>query len=76
MFVTTFVVLLILIMVFPRARLSYARNVFGDAARERDDCDPSRKRSLALDLLGCAGLGILMVIMLGLLVAHGSSLGH
>jgi hypothetical protein len=75
-FVLTFVVLLILIIILPRTKPSYARNMFGDAARERDRRDPPRKRSLAVDLLGCVGLGILMMLALGLVVALGSSLGH
>lgn len=76
MFIATFVVLLVLIVILRRTRWDYAPNMFGDAARERDRRDPPRKRSLAVDLLGCLGLGILAMFMLGLLVALGSSLGH
>lgn len=75
-FIGAFVVLLLLIMILPRIRWGYAPDAFGDAARERDLRDPPRKRPLAVDLLGCVGIGILMVLMLGLLVAFGSSLGH
>lgn len=75
-FIGAFVGLLVLICIVARINPGYARTVFGEAARERDQRDPPRKRSLAVDLLGCAGLGILLMLMLGLLVAFGSSLGH
>ena len=61
-------VLLVLCVRLPQHGSSYAR--------ERDRRDPPSERSLALDLLGCVGLGLLGVLVLGLLVAFGSSLGH
>ncbi|WP_097062339.1 hypothetical protein [Sphingomonas guangdongensis] len=74
--ITTFVVLLVLIIILPRNKSDYARNQFGDAARQRDLRNPPRKRSRIVDLLGCLSLGILAILMLGLLVAFGSSVGH
>lgn len=75
-FIATFIVLLVLIIILPRIKSGYARNQFGDAARERDLRDPPHKRSRIVDVLGCLGLGILAILMLGLLVALGSSVGH
>lgn len=76
MFVATFVVLLVLIVIVPRIKWGDARDMFGDAAGERDQTNSRRKRSLLLDLVGCLGLGFLAILLLGLLVAFGSGLGH
>lgn len=76
LFVGVFTVLLVLILVVPHIKLGYAPNALGDAARARDRRDPPRKRPLIVDVLGCAGLGLLLTVALGLLVAFGSSLGH
>ena len=68
-------VLFVLIILLARMReWPYAKTAAGDAARERDAANPKPKRSLLVDLVGCALLGAILMVLLVLGIASGIAL--